>query len=260
MFSDNRGGRPIQSIEPLPLGLGEDVLNPKAQSERAKAPEQTADRRGDKGAKGTPPRLEQTLLEQDELAAVLGVAVVHGAEQEDREDAAEAADNDLEAAPPVALVRQANDKHGNGGSRDEVRDEVDLQDGRGADGEDDDRDDDDDDAGADPPDVEPVAKEVVGGRRDHGGLERVKGGGAEGHGHDEHEADDPRREEVDEREEGDGAVDGVLRIAGVDAGPGGDQAGAADEGDDAEDGDDGDGDADPEVFVGFGGEGAEPEA
>lgn len=108
----------------------------------------------------------------------------------------------------------------------------------------------------DEPHIELVAEQVVGGGGDHGALQRVKGRGGQRHGHDEHDADDPRGELLEQQEEGHAAVLGG--ISGPRARPGGDATRHADEGEDNEDGDAGDGDANPQVAVGLGGEGAQP--
>lgn len=166
----------IQGVEPVARLLGPEVPGPDAQRAGGAAKEQATDGRRDEGAEGAPVALVQARLEQDELRAGEGVAVVGGAVEEDAQDAAQAADDDLEAAPPVELVAEAEAQDGDGRGGQEVGDEVDLQDGGGLEGDDDGGDDEEDDAEADQPDVELVAEEVVCGRGDHGALEGVEGG------------------------------------------------------------------------------------
>lgn len=247
----------VQRFESPPRPLGPEVLAPDASGAGGEAEEQAPDGRGDEGAKGAPVALVQAGLEEDEASARLCVAVVDGAEDEDAEDAAKAADDDLKAAPPVQTIVEAEDEHGDGGGGEEIGDEVDLEDGGGLEGDDDGGDDEEDDAEADEPDVETVAEEVVGGRGDHGALQGVEGGARQRHGHDEDDAHDPRREPLQQQEEGDAAV--LRRVAGPGTRPRGDAARHADEGEDDEDGGAGHADADPEVAVRLGGEGAQPE-
>jgi len=86
-------------------------------------------------------------------------------------------------------------------------------------------------------------------------LEAVEGGGGEGDGHDEYDANNPGWQTLEQDEEGDGAVFADWQGSG----PYSEQTGDADEDEDYEYGDRGSGDADVEVFVGAGGEGANPE-
>lgn len=154
-------------------------------------------------------------------------------------------------------VVQAEDEDGDGGGGEQVGDEVDLQDGGGLEGDDDGGDDEQDDAEADEPDVEPVAEQVVGGRRDHGALQRVEGRARQRHSHDEHDAHDPRGQLLQQQEEGHAAV--LRGLAGPRARPRGDAARHADEREDDEHGDARDAHADPQVAVRLGREGAQPE-
>ena len=79
---------------------------------RSKRPEHAAHRRGDERPKDGPVPAREPLLDEDEAAALVRVTVVDGTEQEDGEDAAEAAGDHLEAAPPEeVLVPEAEDEH-----------------------------------------------------------------------------------------------------------------------------------------------------
>lgn len=248
--------RPVQGIKDAASDPSPDKLKPEAKREGNEAPDQATDGGGHKGAKDGPVVGVEAVLEEHEACALVRVAVVRGAKDEDGKEPAERANDKLEAPPEPKLGHQPETQDGDGGGGDEVRDEEDLQDGGGLEGEDDDGDDDEDDEGANVPDVEAVAEEVVGGGGDHGGLERVKGGDAEGDDHDEDDADDPAGELLEEDEEGEGA--GLRGVAGPGPRPGGDEARGADEGEDAEGDDGGDGDGDAQVLVRLGGEGAEP--
>lgn len=119
-----------------------------------------------------------------------------------KEDAL-AGQNRLVTQHEIAAITQADDEHGDRTGTDQVGDDVDLQHARTLQRDDDDREDDQHDRGPDPPEAKLVAEQVVAAGRDHGGLETVKGGGAERDGHDEHDADDPAGKLFEEEEEGD---------------------------------------------------------
>ncbi|KAI6763571.1 hypothetical protein HG531_012959 [Fusarium graminearum] len=111
----------------MSTNLGMHVLESDADNHSTTAPEQTADRCSDKGAKGTPVVAVQTLLHKEKFSSLFGVAVVDTAKDKDGQDTTEAANNNLEAAPPVELLNEANNKDRDGGRRDEIGDEPDLK-------------------------------------------------------------------------------------------------------------------------------------
>lgn len=240
------------------MDLGHDELDRETEDKGTNAPEDTADRGSDKGTKGAPVVAIESLLEEQKLTSLLSVAVVDEAKEEDGKDATETTDDNLEATPPVAALDETDAEDGDGGGRDEIGDEVDLKNRGGLEGEDDDGDDDEDDAASDEPDVEPVAEQVVGGGRDHGGLQTVESSCAQGDDHDEDDANDPAGKTFQESKEGDGPRRGNL-IALQSSRPDGDETGGADEGEDAQDDDGGDDGAEVEILVRLGGKGAQPE-
>lgn len=123
-----RTDRTVQRVEAAAALLGHHVLEPKPHAERAEAPEETAHRGGNKGAKHAPVVGVQALGNNQQIRRLLRVTLVKDqTEQEDGEDAAQPADDDLEAAPPVEAVDQPEDEDGDDGGGDEVGDEVDLQ-------------------------------------------------------------------------------------------------------------------------------------
>ena len=236
----------VQGIESHALSLGLNPLHRESERKGSEAPQETANRGSHEGAKRSPAFLVQSVLEQHQPSAHVGVIVVDRAEDEDCKDATQSANDHLKAAPPVAAVRQANDEHRDGGGRDEIGNEVDLQNRGRFDGNDHDGNNDQNHGEADPPHVKSVAEQIVAGGRDHGGLKRVEGGSTESNGHDEDEADNPGGKVLKQTEEGDGTGQGVFRVrAGPDAGPGGDETGAAYHGDDNKDDTGCERDADP---------------
>lgn len=247
----------VKRVETPPGSFGHDPLHADPQPERAEGPEETADRRGQEGPERGPVVAVQPLLQQQQVAGLLGVAVVvDQAEQEDGEQAAEAAHDDLEPAPGVGALAQADDQHGDAAGADEVADQVDLQDAGALEGHDDDGEDEQHDGEPDVPKVQPVAEDVVGARAHHGALEAVKGRRAEGDGHDDHDPHDPRGELLEQQEERDAALLG--RVAER-AGPAREEAAHAHDGEDDGDRDRGEADAHVEVPVGLGRERAHPE-
>lgn len=157
-----RPNRPIQRVEATTALLGQDILERKPAPQRAETPEETTHRRSDKGAKHAPVVGVQALGDDEQVARLLRVAVVEDETKEKNgEDAAQPAGDDLEAAPPVEAVDQTEHEDGDDGGGDEVGDKVDLQNRGGFKGDDDGGEDDEHHAGADPPDVEAVAEEVV---------------------------------------------------------------------------------------------------
>ena len=105
-------------------------------------------------------------------------------EDEDGENATKTANNELEAAPEVELRNEADHEYGDGSSGNQVADEEDLQNRRCLECQNNRGDDDQNNEQTDEPDVETVAEQVVGCRRDHGGLQAVKRGCAQAHHHD----------------------------------------------------------------------------
>lgn len=159
---------PIQRIEPASLLLGHNILERQSKPQRRKTPDETSDWRSNKGTKDRPISRVETLLKNEELSTLPRVAEVDASKDEDGEQTAQAADHDLEATPPVELLGEAETENGNDGGGDEIADEVDLQDGRGLEGEDHDGDGDEEDEETDDPNVQLVAEQVVGGGGDHG--------------------------------------------------------------------------------------------
>lgn len=251
--------RTVQGRKGQSVLLGHQPLEAQSKGQGAEAPEKTADGRGHKSAKGTPVVGVQALLEDEKLTTLLGAAVVDGSEDEDGEQTTETTNYDLEAAPPPEAVHETKAQHGNGGGRDEIGDEVDLQNRWRLDGDDDGGENDEDDEATDEPDVEPVAEQVVGSSRNHGRLETVKSSRAEGDHHDQNNADHPRGQLVQHKEEGDGPRGGNV-IGGKGTGPDGDETGAADEDEDAEDYGRGQAGAETQILVSARGKGAQPEA
>ncbi|GKT95252.1 hypothetical protein Ct61P_13102 [Colletotrichum tofieldiae] len=257
---EGRADGTVKSVEAAAALLSHDILERETAAQRGETPQEATNRGGNERTEHAPVVGVQTLGDDEQVARLLDVAVViDHAKEEDGQDATEATSDHLEAAPPVESVREAKHQDRDDGGGDQIGDEVDLQHGRGLERDDDGGDDDEHDAGADPPDVEAVAEQVVGGGGDHGRLQGVEGRGGEGADHDQHNTDDPGGHPLQQQEEGDGAALGDL-VEGQGAGPGGDQTRDADHGEDAEDDDDGDGDADAQVLVRLGGEGAQPEA
>src|SRR6185437_15488008 len=113
------------------------------------------------------------------------------------------------------------------------------------------------DAGTDVPDVEAIAKQVVGGSRNHGTLPRVKRGRGQGDDHDEDDAHNPGWQLFQEQEKGDGTalVSGVVQGAA----PGCDQTSGPNQCQDDENGHGSDANPDVQILVRFRRKGAQPE-
>lgn len=108
-------GRAIQGIEPLMAILGLKVLKREAKAQGAEPPNNTTEGSRDKGAKGTPVLSIQAILDEEKLAGIVRITVVDDAENEDGQNTAETADNDLKSTPPVEVVDQTEAQDGNGG-------------------------------------------------------------------------------------------------------------------------------------------------
>lgn len=103
----------------------------------------------------------ETTLQQQKIGAILRIAIVDSPKNEDREQAAETANDNLKTTPPVTLVVQTNDQYRYRTSADKVGDEVDLQNTWAFQCHNDGRKDDQHNGQSNPPKVKLVAKDVV---------------------------------------------------------------------------------------------------
>ena len=270
-----RGRRAIESIEPVSLGLRHDPMVADTEGEGAQGPEQTAngcrdesacsrvrcarprDRRRRRLTESTPIIGVEPIFQQHQIGAVLSIAKIDSPEDEDGQEAAQPAHDDLESPPVVEAIAQPDHEHRDRARADQIRDQVDLQDIRTLQGDDDDGENDEHDRQADPPEIQRVAEEVVAAGGDHGGLQAVEGRRAQRHDHDQHDAHDPGRKLPEQEEKRNAPI--LRRVAGPGACPRGKQAPGSDERQDDGHGDRGNADADVQIFVGLGGEGAHPE-
>lgn len=155
--------RTVQGIESVAPNLGQNKLDAESETQSQESPDEATDGRSDESSKDSPVLRVQTLTHEQKVGSHLGITVVDGAKDEDGENAAQAADDDLKAAPEVEVVGEADAEDGNRGCRQEIADEVDLQDRGRFKGQHHDGDDDEYNEATDDPDVEAVAEEIVGG-------------------------------------------------------------------------------------------------
>ena len=65
--------------------------------------------------KGAPVVRVQPILQQNESSALVGVAEIDGAKDEDGQDPSETTDDYFEASPPVTPIVEADEQHRDGG-------------------------------------------------------------------------------------------------------------------------------------------------
>jgi len=250
--------RTVESIEPVAFDTSHDVENGEAESTSCKRPEQATDWSCEECTKSAPIIPIKSSLQQNQIPSRIRVTLVKDkAEEKDSEYPAETSNHNLKTSPPVEPVREPQNEYRYQGRTNQITNKIDLQDIGTLQRYNNDRKDDDNNTTPNKPKIKPIAEDVVAARADHRALEAIKGGSAERDDHDKYNTDNPSGKLTKEEEEGE-----VTLVRGSErpgTRPGGEKTGATDEGEDYSYGNGRDDDADPEVFIAAGGEGAEPE-